>query len=439
MRQPTKKTTNLAKISAFVGATLEFYDFLLFGTAASLVFPALFFSEVSPQVGAILSYVALATGYIARPIGGILFGHFGDRVGRKRMLIITMFIMGFTSIGVGLLPTEASIGVAAPVLLTALRVLQGIAVGGEFAGAALLSMEHSKPKGRGFGAAVAVAGGPTGAVLATLVFGAFATMPEPQFMSWGWRVPFLLSAVLLIVGIILRLKVTESPDFERAEEIAEHEPSVPLVRVIMNYPKQILGSVVGSFAPLFMQSLLATFALRYAAEVGHSQSSALLTLTIANAVHIFTIPAAAALSDRLGRRNVMVAGTVIGILGIWPMFALISHGSTALMLLGFMLGNPVIQAVMYGPLGAWIGEMFPTKMRYTGMSLSYQIGTTLGAGFAPLIATALVGVDGGSTHILSVFFCGLCVISGVAMWVTHPTHGEDLDKVYDLEAHLEGN
>lgn len=404
----------LALASSYIGSSLEMYDFLLYGTAASLVFPALFFTGVEPGLAIALSFVTLAAGYVARPIGGIIFGHFGDRLGRKKMLVVTMAIMGAVSVLVGLLPTAGQIGVAAPVALVALRVIQGIAMGGEWAGATLMSMEHSKPERRGFGASIAVSGGPSGAVLATLVLGAFALLPEEDFMAWGWRVPFLLSVVLLAVGLFLRVRVKESPDFEKAQASGQAHRGTPLAEVFRRYPKEVALSVVGGLAPLFMQSLLATFALGYAVQAGHSRADALLMLTIANAVHIVTIPAAALLSDKLGRRRVMVTGAALGVVGIWPMFALIDDGSTGLMLLGFIIGNPLIQALMYGPMGAWIGEMFSTKTRYTGLSLSYQLATTLGAGFAPLIATALLQADSGSTSLLAAFFGLLCVVSALA-------------------------
>lgn len=409
-----RKASRLALVSSYVGSSLEMYDFLLYGTAAALVFPALFFNGVEPGLGVALSFVTLAAGYVARPIGGIIFGHFGDRLGRKKMLVITMALMGVVSVMVGLLPTSGQIGILAPIALVTLRVIQGIAMGGEWAGATLMSMEHSTEKRRGFGASIAVSGGPSGAVLATLVMGAFAALPEEDFMSWGWRVPFLLSVVLLVVGLVLRMKVSESPDFEKAKSADAGHSAAPIVQVLKRYPKELSLSVIGGLAPLFMQSLLATFALSHAVASGHSRADALLMLTIANAIHIFTIPAAALLSDKVGRSKVMLAGAVAGVLGIWPMFMLIENGSVGLLLLGFIIGNPLIQALMYGPMGAWMGEMFSTKTRYTGLSLSYQLAATFGAGFAPLIANALVVAGGGATTLLAIFFGVLCVVSAVA-------------------------
>ncbi|WP_166877800.1 MFS transporter [Salinibacterium sp. ZJ450] len=410
-----------AMVSSYLGTAVEMYDFLLYGTAASLVFPVLFFKDLDPVAASIASFATLAAGYFARPLGGILFGHFGDRLGRKKMLVITLTIMGVISFLIGLLPTHDQVGAAAPVILVSLRVIQGIAVGGEWAGAALMSMEHAKPQGRGLAASMVASGGPGGAVLATLVLTAFSVLPEDQFLAWGWRVPFLMSAVLVVIAMVMRMKVTESPEFEAAQKAAQQSDSahrgVPLVTILTRYPKQLLAAIGGGLAPLFLQSLLATFALNYAVTVGHDRTTALMLVTIANFIHMFTIPAFALLSDRVGRKPVMLTGVVLGIVLIWPFFSLISEGSGWALLLAFIIGNPIVQGLMYGPLAAWISEKFGTEARYTGVSLSYQISTTLGAGLAPLIAAALLAAAGGGTNtwLIALFFTGLSVITGIAV------------------------
>ncbi|ALR15601.1 MFS transporter [Vibrio natriegens] len=421
-----KRESRRAVISSYLGSTVEYYDFLLYGSAASLVFPALFFSDLDPGLGIILSFLTLATGYIARPIGGLLFGHFGDKYGRKQILFITLVVMGIVSILIGLLPTYQTIGIAAPIALLALRVLQGLAVGGEWAGATLMAMEHSAKKSKGLGASIAVSGGPSGAVLATLVLGGFSLMPEEQFMSWGWRIPFLLSALLVVIGLYLRHRVTESPDFEqaKAKEAQQSESaSVPIVELFRSSSKEIGLGTLSGIAPLFIQSLLATFALTYAVSIGHSRSDALLMLTIANTLHIFTIPLMAAISDRYGRRPVMLTGVVLGMILIWPMFELISHENPWMMLLGFIIGNPIIQAVMYGPMGAFISEKFTTRTRYTGLSLTYQLTSLIGAGFTPIIAQALLEQAGGgtNTHYIAMLFCVLCALTGIGVYLSKET------------------
>lgn len=413
-----EKARRRAMLSSFLGTTVEYYDFLLYGTAASLVFPVLFFSDLDPLAATIASFATLAAGYFARPIGGIVFGHFGDRLGRKNILIVTLLVMGGASFLMGLLPTQEQIGSLAAVILVTLRLVQGFAVGGEWAGAALMSMEHAGPRGRGFAGSMVASGGPSGAVLATIVLTLFSLLPEEDFLSWGWRVPFLLSGVLVGVALFLRLRVSESPEFEAAKDEAPQSRKaarVPLATVVTKHPGQVVTAVLGALAPLFIQSLLATFFLTYAVAVGHTRTEALLLVTIANAVHIFTIPAFAALSDRVGRKPVMVAGAAAGILLIWPIFWLVQEGSWWTLLLAFVIGNPLVQGLMYGPMAAWIGEKFPTDTRYTGVSLSYQVGSTLGAGLAPLAAAGLLSLGGGTDpSLIAYVFMGLCVVSGIA-------------------------
>ena len=433
-------------VSSYLGTTVEFYDFLLYGTAAALVFPALFFPGADPLVGTLASFGTLAVGYLARPIGGIVFGHFGDRLGRKNMLVITLLIMGAVSFLIGLLPTYQQIGVLAPILLVTLRLIQGIAVGGEWAGAALMSMEHAKPTSRGFAASIVASGGPSGAVLATLVLVPFSMLPEEQFLTWGWRVPFLLSAVLVVIGLFLRMRVTETPEFAAALEerkASTTKQRAPLFTVFRHNPLGVLSGAIGGLAPLFMQSILATFVLTYAVTVaGYDRAEALWLVTIANALHIFTIPLFAVLSDRVGRKPVMITGAVVGILAIWPLFLLIGVGTWWSLLLAFVIGNPIIQAIMYGPLGAWIGEKFAADVRYTGVAVTYQLATTFGAGLAPLIATSLLAAGGGTDPTLvAVFFVGLCVVSGIAYLVSKETHRSDLPLTtgavpVDLEAEV---
>lgn len=434
-----------AMISSYLGTTVEYYDFLLYGTAASLVFPSLFFHELSPMAATIASFGTLAVGYLARPIGGVIFGHFGDIFGRKNILIITLIMMGGVSFLIGLLPTQQTIGMAAPILLVTLRIIQGFAVGGEWAGAALMSMEHAAPKGRGFAASIVASGGPSGAVLATLVLTAFSVLPDEQFLAWGWRVPFLLSAILVIIAFFMRLRVTESPEFvaalekqkaERAANQGAPKPKAPLVTVLRHYPRQTLEAVVGGLAPLFIQSLLATFMLTYAVSAGHSRTSALILVTVANAIHILTIPAFAALSDRVGRKPVMVAGAIAGAVLIFPIFALVGQGSWAALLLAFVLGNPVVQALMYGPMGAWMSEKFPADSRYTGVALSYQVSSTLGAGLAPLVATALLAASGGIVT-LGILFVVLCAASGLTFLFSRETAGAELALTTEPPAGLE--
>ena len=399
--------------SSFMGTAIEFYDFLLYGLAASLVFAPLYFANLSPALGIVASFATLAVGYLARPLGGLIFGHFGDRIGRKQMLVLTMLLMGGASFCIGLLPTQAAIGQLAPLLLIVLRVIQGIAVGGEWGGAALMAMEHSTPERRGFSASFANMGGPAGAALATVVFSLCSMMPEELFMTWGWRLPFLFSAVLVGVGLFVRLKVAESPVFletQRKEAASQHRRVHPLLEVVRKYPRAVVIACLGTIMAFAMQSLLATFAMPYAVAAGHNRSEVLWISLATQVIHVFTIPMFAALSDRVGRRKVMMTGVIGMILLIHPIWLMIAADNVVLLFVAFLIGNPLLQAMVYGPTAAYISEMFGAESRYTGASLAYQVSATLGGGLVPLAATALLAARGGNDP---VYVSGLVIAIGI--------------------------
>lgn len=423
-----------ARASSFIGSAVEYYDFLLYGAAAGLVFPHLFFNNLPEALGITLSYVILLTGYAARPIGGLLFGHFGDKVGRKRMLFITLMVMGLVSIGIGLMPGSATIGIAAPIILVVLRVIQGIAVGGEWAGATLMSMEHSGKGSKGLGASLAMAGAPLGAVLATLVLAVFSRRDD--FLDFSWRIPFLLSVVVVLVGLYLRTQIKESPEFEAARLRGEVHTNVPIVEMWTKYRKEVVLGIVAAGAPLFLQGLLAVWAVPYVVAGGAvSRSDALLMLTLSNFLHVFTIPAFAAVSDRLGRRPVMIGGAILSAVGLWVMFALFNSNDPLLIAVAFIVGNPILQAAMYGPIGAFLGEKFDPNARYTGVSLTYQFGSLIGGGVAPLIANQLVGEARDTTNLalyMTVFF----VISGIAVLLSRETHHKQTHAERFVEANI---
>ncbi|MDO5700564.1 MAG: MFS transporter [Bowdeniella nasicola] len=423
------RASRRALVSSFLGSSVEYYDFLLYGAAAGIVFPPLFFSDLSPALGTFLSYLILFTGYVSRPIGGLLFGHFGDRFGRKNMLFITLMLMGLVSIGIGLLPTYSAIGVAAPLALVFLRVTQGFAVGGEWAGATLMAMEHSSEKARGLGASIAVTGGPTGAVASTLMLGLFAALPDTQFFSWGWRIPFLLSAVVVLIGLYLRLRVTESPDFQHAREHGFTSSATPLKDMVTKYPKEVLTGSLAGAAPLAVQALLMVIMVPYAVQVSEgaiTRDSALFMLTVASAIQIVMIPFFAHLSDRFGRKRVMLVGAVLSITLLWPMFWMFSTGLPRYVGLAFILGNPIIQSSMYGPIGAFLSEKFETNARYTGSSLTFQMGSVLGAGLIPLVANRFL--QDGEAYLtdgiwkVALYLTGLYVVSGLAVAFSKETH-----------------
>lgn len=415
-------------LSSYLGSAVEFYDFLVYGTAASLVFAPLFFANLSPAMGTVASFGTLAAGYVARPLGGIVFGHFGDKLGRKKMLVLTMLLMGIASSCIGLLPTQAQIGSLAPALLIFLRLVQGIALGGEWGGATLMALEHSTSKRRGFSVGIVNAGGPTGAVLAALIMGSFALLPEESFLAWGWRIPFLISAVLVVVALWVRLGVHESPIFKKAVEESETQPKakIPLFEVLRS-PKPLIQTTLAGIAPTALQSLLATFALTYAILGGADRSTALFAAAVASVINIFTLPAFGALSDKWGRRPVLLMGLGLAMLLAYPIFSLIGSGSTAMMYLGYAIGYGLVVGILMGTLSSFISEQFSTGSRYTGSSIGYQLGATLGAGFAPLIAAYLLAMRGGNdiTYVV-IFIVAISLISGIAVFSTRETSKKEL-------------
>ncbi|WP_404290008.1 MFS transporter [Glutamicibacter arilaitensis] len=401
--------------SSFVGSAIEFYDFILYATAATLVFGPVFFSTLDPALAIVASYLTFAAGYAARPLGGIIFGHFGDRVGRKKMLITSMTIMGVVSVLIGLVPPIETWGA---IMLLVLRALQGIAIGGEWGGAALMSLEHAGKKNRGFAASFANAGAPFGAFLGTAAMGLFALLPEDQFLAWGWRVPFLISAVLLIFGLYIRLKVSESPLFEQAQAAAmavkSQKPKVPLFE-ILRAPKTliIIGLCgVGGFA---IQAMFSTFGVSFAKENGTSPSVALWAFALSQLVATFTIPFFAAISDKIGRKRVMVTGLILMSIFAFPIYGMLAQGSTMLTILAFMIALPLFQSMTFGPMAAFLGESFSTGSRYTGASLGYQISSLLGAGFTPALVASIYGAQGGVVAGSVWYLIGLCVLSALVM------------------------
>ena len=429
-----------AQSSSFLGSAVEYYDFLLYAAAAGLVFPELFFSGLDHGTGVLLSYLTLFTGYLSRPVGGLLFGHFGDKFGRKNMLIITLLVMGIVSMVIGIMPTASTLGVAAPILLAVLRLVQGLAVGGEWAGAMLMSGEHATTETKGFGASLAMAGAPFGAVMATLILAMTSGLTGDAFLEWGWRIPFLLSAVVVAVGLYMRTRVSESPEFEAARKRGEVHTGLPLGVLFTSYRRTVVLGSLAVMAPLFVQGLLAVFMVPYVVAAGAvSQETALYMLTLSNFVHIFAIPLFAWVSDRLGRKRVMISGAAFSAVAIWPMFMLFDSGNAALVAIAFLVGNPLIQASMFGPVGAYLSELFEPTARYSGVSLTYQVGSLLGAGLAPLVAERLVTDSAGTTH-LAWYIVGAYVVSGVAVLISQQSKiaAEVAAEVAETEEEPEG-
>jgi metabolite-proton symporter len=355
-----------------------------------LVFNKIFFPSFEPLVGTLLAFATYAVGFIARPLGGLIFGHYGDRIGRKNVLVVTLLLMGIATFLIGLMPTYASIGVWAPILLVALRFLQGLGLGGEWGGAVLMTMESGDPNRRGFNASWPQVGVPLGLLLANGVLSLMGVLTnEPAFLSWGWRVPFLLSGVLVIVGLWIRLTIAESPLFREVEE-SHAKAGAPILEVLRRYPKQVLlavGARVGVDVAFYTFVLfITTYVATY---LKLPRNYALNAVLIAAAVQVLLIPFFGGLSDRIARRPVYLAGAIGAAVWVFIFFILLDTGQFWLIVLAAVVAL-ILHAAMYGPQAAFISEMFPTKVRYTGASMGYQLAGIFGGALAPIISVALL-------------------------------------------------
>ena len=406
--------------SSLMGSVIEYYDFILYATAAALIFDKVFFADLGPGMALFASFGTLAVGYVARPLGGIVFGHFGDVIGRKQMLVLSMLMMGGATVAIGLLPTPETIGLAAPLILICLRFIQGISVGGEWGGATLMALEHAPASKRGFAAAFANAGGPAGGLLATFVVSGVSAATGPAFLDWGWRIPFLFSAVLILIGMLIRLKVAETPIFQKLEEEAaqrKEKQRSPLSRVLRDHPKTVLVTLVASLGFYTCQGILTSWGVSVAVAEGVDRSTVLNIKGLAAVVTIAVCFYTARLSDRLGRRAVLTVGGIAGILWAYPALVLLHSGSAWGFAVAVIVGNGVIQGILAGPVGAYISEQFPPDVRYTGASLAYQGAATLGAGFTPMIATALV-MAGGGFHLVAVAWIAVLALGLAAVRIS---------------------
>jgi len=402
-----------AVIASTVGTTIEWYDFFLYGTAAALVFPQLFFPGSSPYAGVLAAFGTQFVGFAARPLGAAIFGHFGDRVGRKATLVTTLMLMGVATFLIGLLPTHATIGLAAPVILTFLRLIQGIGVGGEWGGSVLLSMEWGSAKRRGFMASWPQVGVPLGLLASTGMVKLMSSVSGDSFETWGWRVPFLASIVLVAVGLYVRLRVMESPDFAAVKQ-TQTVVKRPVWEVIKTQPREILTSAfirMSEQAPFY---LFITFVLTYGTkEIGFSRDQLLNYTLVAAALGLFSVPFFGHLSDLIGRRLMYGIGIVATALFAFPYFALLNAKVPGLALLAIVV-SLVVHDMQYGPQAALIAENFGTNVRYSGAGLGYQFASVIAGGPAPLIAAAILNSTGSSIGI-SWYIVGCCVVAMVAL------------------------
>jgi metabolite-proton symporter len=412
-------------VASLIGTSLEWYDFFLYGSAAALLFGKLFFPQFASLTGTLLAFTTYAVGFVARPLGGVVFGHFGDRAGRRTVLVVTLLIMGAATFAIGLVPTYATIGVAAPILLVTLRFVQGLGLGGEWGGAVIMSVEHGGEGRRGLNASWPQVGVPAGNLLAAAVLWVLnGVLPDAAFVSWGWRVPFLLSGVLVGVGLWIRLTVTESPLFAEVEESGA-KAKIPLVEVLRRHPRGLLIAMaarIGTDVAFYTYSL---YVLTYITGTLHlPRGVGLAAVLIGSALQLALIPAFGALSDRIGRRPVYAIGAASAAAWAFAFFPLLDSGNRVVIVLATVVALAT-HAAMYGPQAAFIVEMFSTRLRYSGASMGYQIAGILGGALAPIVSIKLVQAT-GSAFAVSGYVLVALLITLVALWFAPETSRVDL-------------
>jgi len=423
--RPSRRTM----VASTVGTVMEWYDFNLYGLASALVFGPLFFGSAGVN-GTLASFATFGVGFAARPIGGIVFGHLGDRVGRKFVLLITMLGMGLTTTLIGVLPTHAVAGVWTPILLVTLRICQGIAVGGEFAGATLLTVENAPPRRRGLFGAVPAMGTGAGFVLATAVFALVSMLPDASFNSWGWRVPFLASAVLVLFGLIVRHGIDETPVFAELEDRGS-TVRFPLLLTLRKQPGAVLRTMGITVSGFVWGYLIQAFGISYATKTLHIHKATMLwAVAVASALEIAAIPFWGWLSDVIGRRVMVITGLVCTVAYAFPFFLLLGTRNTPLIFLAMVLAIPVCKDMVFGPQAALVAEQFDARVRYSGVSAGREIGGALFGGTAPFIGTALVAASGSYAPVALYVIAG-CVITAIAVLAGRET---SRDSTQDLAA-----
>ena len=409
-----------AAIASWIGSAVEYYDFFIYGTAAALVFGKIFFPSVDPKIGTIAAFATFGVGYVTRPIGAFFMGHVGDKFGRKKVLTFTLLLMGLSTFLIGALPTYGQVGIAAPILLVLLRLLQGLSAAGEQAGANSMTLEHAPADRRAFFTSFTLSGTQMGFILATLVFLPISALPEDQLLSWGWRVPFFLSAIVVAVGFWIRRTLPETPAFE--EEAKAHEtPKLPVAELFQNHTPDVLRVIFAALVSV-VSTIFGVFVLSYAVNTVHlPRSSMLLLLVCTNIVALAAIPLWATLSDRIGRRPVFLTGALGSAVLIWPTLWAISQGDLTLIFVFGLLLSGVVYSAANGIWPSLYGEMFDTRVRLSGMAIGTQIGFALG-GFAPTISAAILGEGPNGWMPVAAFVSAACVVSAISAFSARETY-----------------
>ena len=423
-----------AYAASLTGTALEYYDFAVYSAAAALVFPQLFFPGEDPLTGTLLSFSTYAVGFLARPVGGIVFGRLGDRVGRKNVLVWTLMLIGAATLLIGLLPGYASIGVAAPIILVMLRFAQGVGVGGEWGGAVLLSSEYGDPAKRGFWASAAQIGPPAGNLLANGVLAVLAAaLTEEAFLSWGWRVAFLISAVLVGFGLWIRLKLEDTPVFQAIKESGER-PKAPIKEVLATQKRALTAAALARVGPDVLYALFTVFVATYATQVlGMTRSQVLTAVLLGSAAQLALIPLAGALSDRINRRLLYAIAAIGSAIWVPVFFLILGQPSMPLLILGVIVGL-AFHALMYGPQAAYIVEQFNIHLRYAGSSLAYTLAGVIGGAIAPLVFTALLGAFGSWVPI-ALYLAGCVAVTLVGLGLGRDPQPQEEEHVLTAAAH----
>lgn len=421
---PPSKLPKRAALVSFVGSMLEYYDFFIYGTAAALIFPKVFFVNVDPSTASLLALLTFGIGYIARPVGAVILGHFGDRIGRKMVLLFTLVVMGASTLAIGLLPDAKTIGSAAPIILTLLRLLQGLSAAGEQSGANSLTLEHSANSNRAFFTSWTLSGTQAGAILATLVFIPVASMPEDRLLSWGWRIPFLLSSLVLLVAYLVRRTMPETPVFEDIKGKAQ-VARFPVVALLRDYWPDVLRVIVCALIAT-VSTMTAVFALGYAtSKFGVPRSTMLWAGVLGNVVALFVQPLWALLADKIGRKPVFIGGVLGCAVLLFPYFMLITSGSTIAIFAAAVILSGVVYAAPNAIWPSFYAEMFEARVRYSGTAIGTQLGF-LAAGFTPLVSASLVGEGPNGWIPVAIFVAGCCVASALAASTARETHRADI-------------
>ncbi|MEW6638709.1 MAG: MFS transporter [Actinomycetota bacterium] len=417
--------TSIRKVAlaSFIGSTVEWYDFFIYGTATALVFGQLFFPSANPLASTLAAFATFGVGFLFRPLGGAFFGHFGDKVGRKSMLVITLLTMGTATVLIGFLPTYAQVGILAPILLVILRAIQGFTVGGEWAGASLMVVEHAPPGRRGFFGAFPQIGPSAGTLLSAGVFAIVSALPEEQFLAWGWRVPFLLSAVVVAVGLFIRLRIAESPVFEQVKE-TRTEARAPILDVFRTNARNIFLIMGMRLAINTVYYGATVFALSYATEqLGIANATMLTAILVTAALGFITKPLYGALSDRIGRRPIYFSGSVIGALIAFPFFWALESRSVILIFLAYFVAINIAHNLNDSIESSFFSELFGTRVRYSGAAIGHQLGGAI-TGFTPLIAAALLPL--GGWPLVATYFVVACLVSAVCVVLASETFRKDI-------------